>query len=371
MNILKNRWFILGNILLLLAIIPITLFVVKRQTDLRSKAAPSTALSLTPQTVNAAMGEEITFDLNVNPGQNIVSIVEVTISVDPEKLEILSLENNSEVFPVKLRGPTLGSNGTATISMSTSNDVTKAVQAPAKVATLKLKALSVTSGAPTVVKIDQPTSQVFSLATADGETENVLASAGSASVNISASAGGGNVGGPSPNPSASPPPSASPSGTVGQKPSCTALTIDKASTGTAPYVLVFTVTGNSSNSTIKSASFNFGDGVTQVATSSGGLGTNAVNVAMAHTYNNPGVYSASGTLTDALGKASDTTICTKSITVNSTAVPTQPPANQGGGQGGAKSPTPTLPVTGILENTLAIGAVAVVVIAVGLFFFVL
>lgn len=369
MNILKNRWFILGNILLLLAVIPITLFVVKRQTDLRSKAAPSTNLSLAPQSVDAVVGEEITLDINVNPGQNIVSIVEMTISVDPAKLEIVSLVNDDNVFPVKLRGPTINNDGTVTISMSTSNDVTQAVQAPAKAGILKLKALAETSGAPTIVKIDQPSSQVFSLATADGETENVLASVGSASVSIASSGGGSNVGGPSPSPSPSASTSPSPSGAVGQKPACTAFTTDKASTGTAPFALVFTVTGNSPNSTVKSVSFNFGDGVTQVATSSGGIGTKAVNVAMAHTYNNPGVYSASATLTDALGKVSDTVICTKSITATAVSAPTQPPASQGG-QGGAQ-PTPTLPVTGIFENTIAIGAVAVAVIAVGLFFFVL
>jgi LPXTG-motif cell wall-anchored protein len=357
MNILKNKWFILGNILLLLAVIPITLFVIKRQTDLRSKAAPSTTLSFTPESVDAVVGENLTLDINVNPGQNIVSIVEMTVSLDPEKLEIVSLENNPEVFPVKLKGPTINDDGTVTISMSTSNDVTKAVQTTAKAATLTLKALTETTSGPALVKINQTSSQVFSLATADGETENVLATVGTASVNISASAdGGGN------------PPSATPSGSLTQKPSCTALNIDKGTTGVAPYTIVFTTTGNSTNSTISKVTFNFGDATTQEATSSGGIGTNAVNLSIAHTYNNPGVYSASASLTDALGATSDTVICTKSITVTA-AVPAQPTLTPVANNN--SNPTPTLPVTGTFENALAIAAGAVVIIGIGLFFFVL
>ena len=366
MNILKNRYFILGNILLLLAIIPLTLYVVKRQTSLKSKAAPTTNLSFKPDSATAAVGSTVSLDVMVDPGQNVVSIVEFTVQVDPDKMDIVSLEANALAFPVKLRGPTINNDGTATISLSTSNDVTKAIQAPTKVATLTLKAKAPTTGAASIVKFNKPPSQAFSLATSDGATENVLAGTGTTSVTITGESGGGGGGGgvvPTPIGGAgggiSPAPSAS-------KLSCT-LTLDKSAIGITPYTLTFTAAGSTASSSgiIKKVSFNFGDSTTNEATSSGGIGTNTVNMSIAHTYNNSGTFNASATLTDNLGSTNDSSLCSKTITVSSAApTPTQIVVKPNG-------PTPTLPVTGNLETTLAVLGLVGTTIAVGLLLFAL
>ncbi len=369
MGILKNKFFIIGNILLLLAVIPITLYVVKRQTDLRSKAAPSTVLSFSPATASTTVGQTVKLDVMVNPGQNIVSIVEMTIKVDPDKFDIVSLERNASAFSSLLKGPTINKDGTAYLSISTSTEVSKAIQSTTKAATLTLKAKAATNGAPSIVKFSQaPQTDVLSLGTSDGATENVLSSTDTASITVTG--GGQNNGGATP------------------KPTCVGLNIDKATSGVLPYSLTFTGAGSSSTGTITKVTFNFGDGTSQDVTSGGGIGTNSVNTQIAHTYSNPGVFNATALFTDNANAVSDIGTCTTSITVSGPVTPTATESAQLTPTATASptlvvdassptptvtvaEPTPTLPITGTLQTTLTILGVAGATVGIGLLLFIL
>lgn len=386
MGILKNKWFILGNILLLLLVIPVTLFIVKQQTDLRSKAAPSTNLSFTPTSATIGVDETATFEIFVDPGQNVVSILELSVSVDPATLEIVSLEKNDTAFPVSLREAAIN-DGTASISMSTSNDIRQAIQAKTLAATLVVRGIAQTT-TPAIITLDQASSQAFSLASADGETENVLAGAGTASVTVGeAGVGGGNggnggnggTGGNGGNGGTNPSPTTAPVQNV--PPVCTALTLDRSSTGVAPYTVIFTATGSDNGSNITKASFNFGDGPAMDVTNGGGIGTGSVNVQIAHTFGTAGTYNVAATLTDDGGLTSAAGSCTQTITVSagstgSTGGGTGGTGGAGGNSGssggaGGGTAVPTLPVTGTLETALMIAGAAVVAVAVGVFLFIL
>ncbi len=365
MGILKNKWFILGNILLLLIVIPVTLFVVRQQTNLKSKAAPSTNLSFQPATAEIGLGETATFDIFVDPGQNVVSILDVTISVDPDVFEIVSLERNETAFPVSLKGPDIQS-GTVTAAMSTSNDVARAIQTVTKAATLTVKSKKLTSG-PSIIKFDTPPSQAFSLASADGETENVLQGGGTASVtvtdgtNLSPTPTGG-VGGTNPTGTLSPTPLAN------QAPVCTALSLDRSAAGAAPYAIIFTATGSDNGGTISNASFNFGDGPAQAVTTGGGIGTNSVNVQIAHTFTTAGTYNVTATLTDDGGLTSTAGSCTQTVTITAGSGSGSTGGSTGGTGGTA---VPTLPVTGTFETALMVAGAAAVAVVVGAFLFIL
>lgn len=378
--------------MLLLAIIPITLFVVKRQADLQTKAVASTNLSFTPTTATANVGQNFSVDIYADPGTNIVSIIELTISVDPDKLEIVSLTKNPDVLPVTLR-PAAIDGGTVTMTVSTSNNVQEAIQEKTKVATLTLKPLSVTDGTTTPITIDQDASKVFSLSTADGATENVLEGVGQSAVTINPAGEGGTVtptvpagGGGTVTPTipagttltptvpagggvtVTPTPGETAIGdTTG--PTCSGLFIDRAASGTAPYTLVFTASGTKPSGTISKVNFTFGDGVVQEVTQAGGVGTANVNVQISHTYNNAGSFPASVTMTDSNGRISEVTTCTQTITV------TEAVATTGGGgttttETGITDPTTTetIPATGTLETTLAIMGVIGVLVITGIFF---
>src|SRR3990167_3023303 len=76
-----------GLAAILLIAIPITVYLVQKQQELRSRAAPSTTLSVMPATKTATVGETVSFDIVVDPGTNLVSVLTLVINYDSTKLE--------------------------------------------------------------------------------------------------------------------------------------------------------------------------------------------------------------------------------------------------------------------------------------------
>jgi hypothetical protein len=150
MKVFKNKYFILGNMLLLLITIPVILFFLKQQTQVGTHAAATTQLSLTPATVNASVGTNFTVDVMINPNQNIVSIVNMYVLFDQTKLQLVSIDPNTTAFPATLRAPVIQA-GSGNVSVFIGSDVTKAIQTPTKVATLTFKPLANTDSGPTQI----------------------------------------------------------------------------------------------------------------------------------------------------------------------------------------------------------------------------
>src|SRR5207249_2993580 len=84
----------------------------------------------------------------------------------------------------------------------------------------------------------------------------------------------------------------SPTGTGGgnQPPVCNNLASDRETTGTALFSITDTANGTDSDGTISKVTFNFGDGQVNDVTQAGSIGSNSVNVQIAHTYNTDGSY---------------------------------------------------------------------------------
>src|SRR3989344_7758772 len=138
MKILTNKFFILGNLLLLLLAIPATLYFVKQQQDVRSKAAPSSRLYFNPATkTTSTTCPSFTLDVMLDPGSNLVSIVTLDMTYDPTKVEITQI-TPSETFKT-VQTPASIDNGEASISLDAlGGDVTRAVSTVSKVATVTL-----------------------------------------------------------------------------------------------------------------------------------------------------------------------------------------------------------------------------------------
>ena len=180
MKILTNKYFILGNLLLLLISIPVTLFFIARQQELRGRAAPSSRLSFSPENPSTSTQcQSFNVDIMVDPGSNIVSIVDFYLKYDPTKLDVLQIKE-SQNFPTVVR-PVSISSGEANMSASIGTDVTRAVQTVASVATVTFrpKATGVIQ-----IQFDQDRSRVFSLSPGDEPTENVLFQISPANVTI-------------------------------------------------------------------------------------------------------------------------------------------------------------------------------------------
>lgn len=346
MKLFTNKYFILGNVFLVLIALPLTLFFLRKQQELRGRAAPTTKLSFFPDSVKAGPGQEFSVDAMVNPTQNVVSIVDMHVTFDSQKLEIVSIKPNDIAFPVTLRGPTYET-GKANISVNIGAEVTKAISTQTKVATLTFKVKPEGTKGNTNVAYNAEKARVFSLSTDDQPGENVLASTSPLTVTVQDVA-------ITPTPSVSP--TVTPAGPTptpsNRAPVCTGLATNQGTTGAAPFIVVFTVNGNDVDGVINKASFNFGDGVTQDMTVGGGIGTNAVSVQVNHTYNTAGNYQASAVLTD--DKAAISASCLLTITVQSQAVasPTKTPTIAPPG-----STTTTLGIIGAVVITIIGGAV--------------
>lgn len=171
----------LGIVFLLLIGLPVFLFLSQNNQDNRSSAGASSSLYFTPSTTNTAptekqVGDTVTFDVMVNPGTNLPSVIKLQMNFDPAVLQAngaSSFAVNSNSFPTILEGPYVTNNSVA-ISVSIGSDTTKAIQQVTKVGSLTLKVIGPTTTEPTSV-IFGTQSQILSVGESDQANQNVLA----------------------------------------------------------------------------------------------------------------------------------------------------------------------------------------------------
>ncbi|MBU4099034.1 PKD domain-containing protein [Patescibacteria group bacterium] len=405
MRLNGRKLFLIGFIFVLLVGIPITVYFLQEQQETRIRAEKSTNLTFTPDSsttnpIKKSIGDSIPLDIMVNPGTNLVSFLKLSIQYDPDKLATDSgsaFKPNTIVFPTVLEGP-IYSSGKIEVTLSVGPDPTKAIQSLAKAGTITFKALANTAGQPTLVTYSS-TTQVLSIGSSDQASENVLSSTTPATIIIGGTSISPTVTGtPIPIPTSSltptptvtltptstvtntPTPSLTPTtaptiattptvtGSVNSIPVCSTLAVDRATTGVAPFAITFTANGTDSDGTISKVNFNFGDGtVSGDISTSGGIGTDSINVATSHEYQSVGTYTASAVLTDNNGGASDSNSCQQTIIVQEETVTATP-----SGEVATSTPTPSIEPTGSVGTVIGIGAAAMLLIIVGgLLFFVL
>jgi hypothetical protein len=398
MRLNGKKLFLIGFIIVLLIGIPVTVYFLQKQQETKSRAQKSTNLTFAPDSTQTApiqknIGDSIPLDIMVNPGSNLVSFVKLEIQYDPDKLATASANaftQNLVTFPAQLQGP-IYSPGKIEVNLGVGSDPTKAVQNLAKAGTITFTALANTAdGQPTLVTYGT-TTQVLSIGSTDQASENVLSSTSPATIAI----GGAAISPTEPIPSVTQTPTPvvsvtpttavtntptptltmtitptlqpSPTGTssANQAPICNTLAVDRATTGVAPFSITFTANGSDSDGTISKVNFNFGDGaISGDITTSGGIGTNSVNVTTSHTYNNAGTYTASAVLTDNIGDVSGATSCQQTIIAQGGTSVGTPAASM--------TPTATLAPTGSVGTVMGIGAtVLFLIVSGGLLFFIL
>ena len=401
MNLNGKKLFLIGFIVVLLIGIPLTVYLLQQQQNISSHAQASSNLAFSPDSTSAApiqknVGDSIPLDVSLDPGKNLVGFVKLVIQYDPSVLATASANAftvNPNALPSVLEGPVY-SPGQIAVTLSAGADPTKVIQTKTTLATITFKALKNTPpGTPTLVTYTTNT-QIMSSGPNDQAAENVLSSAAPATIAIggatpseaippSPTPSGMVSGAPSVAPTAAPTtaaptavptiapsiPATSGTPTNNVPPTCTSLTVDRATTGNAPFSLTFTANGNDTDGTISKVSFNFGDGQVSDVTQAGGIGTASVNVQASHTYNNPGNFTAYAVLTDNGGalstnSSSSSASCSQTITVNA--------ASGSASTGSTTNPSPTMPPTGSTGLAIGIGLGAMLlVVGGGLLFFIL
>jgi PKD repeat protein len=310
-TISAKKILLLGFIVVILIAIPLSVYIAQKQQQTITKAAESTSLSFKPPKKDVTkVGEIVSFDIMLDPGArdppNQVSFDKLIINYEPLFLEIVDKGLvPTTAFSTVLEEPVYNE-GSISVTLSIGQDPTKAIISNTKIATISFKTLASTDGTKIVFATG---TQVLSVGSEDQAGENVLSTTSPAIVTLIS---------PTPGPTTAP----QPSNIV-----CTGLGLDRSATGIAPYSITFTGSGNASIGTITKASFNFGDGPVQDVLEGEGIGKNSVSVQKAHTYINPGSYTASVIFTGSDGSLSSISNCTQAITVS-------------GGIGGLPTPTP-------------------------------
>lgn len=190
MNLSQRTKLLLTGILLLLVAIPLTLLLLQKPQDTRSRASGGTTLSLIPQPgtssfIEKSVGQSVPIDMIVDPGSNSVTFIRYQIKYDPNKLQPVAnnpFTLNTTSFPTIIEGPVV-SNGTISQSISVGSDPTKAIRTVTKVGTVNFKAIAVTEEGPTIVSFTG-LSQVLSSGSNDQAGENVLTGALPATITI-------------------------------------------------------------------------------------------------------------------------------------------------------------------------------------------
>jgi len=75
--------------LFLTAVIPLTYYLVQNRQVLFSKAAPTAVLSLTPASGSYGPGDVVDVAINLDPGNNAVYSIDITISYDRTKFQVV------------------------------------------------------------------------------------------------------------------------------------------------------------------------------------------------------------------------------------------------------------------------------------------
>ncbi len=345
-------------VLILLIAIPATIYLVQKQQEAKTSSVPATNLTLTPGSQSATVGDDVNFDINMDPSTNQVSSVKILISYDATKLATdgAGFVPNITSFPVIVQGPTYEV-GIISITLSTGTNAENTISTPTKIGTITFKTLDVTDTAPTQITFGNQT-QVLSGGSGSQFNENVLSTTAPAIINISSNIS------PTPTlePTISPTPASSsdssaltptPASSViaSSEPVCSSLTADRAPSGEAPYNINFTVIGESPDSTIAKVTYDFGDGRVQDVTQ--GTGTPTVNILQSHIYETAGIFTATATLTDANGAVSLVGSCSLVVTISQSATSSAI----------AVSPSP-LPPSGPTQ-IIAIGIIGIVIAFIG------
>ncbi|MBU3978891.1 hypothetical protein KKE68_04285, partial [Patescibacteria group bacterium] len=217
----KKQLAIIISLLIIFAIgAPLTLFILNKQQETRSRANVSTSLSFFPNsTINAPIqkniGDPVSIDIMVNPGLNLISFVRFQIKYDPSKLALANINAfvpNTTAFPNTIEGP-ITTNDTLAASVSIGSDPTKVIQTTTKLGTLNFKAIGTTGDTPTQITYTALT-QTLSTESNDQASENSLSTTTPAIIAIISPT-------PTPQPTNTPTPTPRPTSTPTPRPTST------------------------------------------------------------------------------------------------------------------------------------------------------
>lgn len=319
----------MGLILLIAIALPLAVYLVQQQQQLRGRAAPATTLCFSTTTtcattpISANVGTDLSVNVLINTGTNQVSAAQIYATFQSNLLNATSITPGPLLSSELVKGQT----GSGFASITVGSQPNQPATGTGIIAVIKFSPQN--NGTATLV-FDPAKTQASGIQ----EGSNVITVGGLSQATVTIS------GGPATTPGG-------PTATPAPGPVCSSLSLSPGASGTAPFAVTFTANGQGKDSSIKitKVTFNFGDGGIESMSDTGGIGTNQVAAQKTHSFAAPGTFKAFAVLTDSNGATSDQNTCTQTINVS-----TGPTGGAGGGGGvggatpaaGTGTPTPTI-----------------------------
>jgi len=173
---MKKVIFFIIAILLLIAV-PVTVYMIGTNQELRSKAAPATSLALNPSSITKKVGDIFSLEVQIDTGGNNVALAELHLVYDATKLEAQSITNG----PLAPRIAASGVVGAGTVSITVgANSSAQPIKGTGTIAIVRFRSMVPTGDVPIQVKFDS-TTYVSGL---NEKQPNVLVNTSPASVSI-------------------------------------------------------------------------------------------------------------------------------------------------------------------------------------------
>ena len=169
-------------IVFFLLAIPVSFYFISQQIKPNTADIPSTSLSVTPNSTKAEVGQDLSFDINIDPGTNSISTVKLVVLYDATKLEMSDagfLPNTSSFQSIENKTFNPG-------AISLTADVGAnypAIIKPTRIGTLTFKALDNTDYAKTQIFFGDQTKTLSNNKNLPSD-ENLLATTVPANINI-------------------------------------------------------------------------------------------------------------------------------------------------------------------------------------------
>lgn len=142
---MKKILLIIG-IIIVLTSVPVGVFLVKREQELRLRAAPATTLFLSPDTRSWNVGEIFNVNVNVNTGGNQITSVDLVLNFDPAILEVINIIPGTFLpSPTEIQKNINNATGSITYSFYTTRENAKSGEGVLAVISLKGKAAGISA----------------------------------------------------------------------------------------------------------------------------------------------------------------------------------------------------------------------------------
>jgi len=164
---------------ILLIAIPLAVYVVGKNTELRKRAAPATTLTFSPSQETVQINQTFPLEIKINTADNQVATIQLQAVFDPTKFQAIDITNGDLAPTIRVSGK-VDDTGTATITVG-AKDETHPITGIGTVAVLTLKAISATA-TPATIQFS-PAPNTFINALGEGES-NVLTGSTPANITI-------------------------------------------------------------------------------------------------------------------------------------------------------------------------------------------